>query len=177
MKTKKCKACGEEFATATRAVFCNSKCRLKREYETRRKRRALNPNVKKCVVCKRGFAARTNGVYCSEECKVEAARRYAVQYFLDNREKLQRRNSQYQRDHPEKSRQYSAKWLIKNPNYNAQYYLDNPEKFQRYHDEYYAANRDKVISRAGKHQSEKRNLALDLAFFNTIAPHQESPHE
>jgi len=66
------------------------------------------------------------------------------QYYIENRERILKRNKQYRKNNPEKVRQYRIKNKDKSLEYKKQWYIKNRDKLSKQHKEWYENHPEKI---------------------------------
>ena len=152
-----CRQCGKAITAWRRKIYCSHECRMSRNRECARKRRADNPEkdrensrrgnerrriktmlarsfIKRtCQQCGKVITTQRLTKYCSQECRVSRNREYARNQYKVNYEKINEAARKWHKDNPEKKKKYWQKWK-----------KNNPEKFKENKRRGYEKHRIKV---------------------------------
>ncbi len=85
----------------------------------------------------------------------KSRKEYRHNHYLLHKEEINKRSAEYQRNHPEKKKEWSRRYKERHPTKALEYRVANREKLNDYSKAYYAENRGSVLSYQDKYRSEQ----------------------
>ena len=104
---------------------------------------------------------------------------YIKQYYIDNKEKEDRRNKEWRRDNPEHRKEYMKQYYLNNQEhikaYSEQRQKDNPE-YQREYKKQERINKPERVRAIGRKHNNKRKRNLGFNPLNEYFEGSEAHH-